>query len=170
MEQTQLAPHYVVMHDGVGVFSKGQVIPNGTYDDEQLARLVGLGAIAPFDPPGTEFEDGEPLPSDVEDALRGVRPTSPSSLVPKSAEEFKERLDAAAIGAATGGPAPSVQTVLQTGETDYLAGVQGLNERQRQALRDAGFDNEERIAAASDEDLMALDGVGEGTVRTLRGR
>jgi hypothetical protein len=32
----------------------------------------------------------------------------------------------------------------------------------------AGFDSPEKIRAASDEDLLALDGIGEGTLKKIR--
>lgn len=166
MESPVMAPIYVAVHDGVGVFTKGQVIPNGTYDDEQLARLVGLGAIEPFDPPETDFIDGNPLPDEI---ARGQQLVSPSSLVPTSQEEYKDRLDLAA-GAQAAGSGVATTTVLQTGDADYLASVDGLSTNARSALREGGFTTQESIDEASDEQLMALDGVGEGTVRTLRGR
>lgn len=45
----------------------------------------------------------------------------------------------------------------------------GLSEAQRTALMRAGFTSPERIDAATDQELLDTDGVGEGTVARLRG-
>lgn len=43
-----------------------------------------------------------------------------------------------------------------------------LNTTQRQSLVNAGYDSDEAVLAASDEDLIALDGVGPKTVEDYR--
>lgn len=44
----------------------------------------------------------------------------------------------------------------------------GLNSAQRGALAAYGFDSDEKIKEASDQDLMAVEGIGEATVRRIR--
>lgn len=141
MEQFKQAPEYVVKHDSIGgVFSKGDVIPHGTYDDEQLARLVGLGAIEPVDE----------LPEPDRDATGDV----PVADVSMSAEEFKEWQDAAALAAAGG--------------ADGSLDGADLTDAQRAALADAGYRTAADVRAASDADLRKVDGIGDATVKRLR--
>jgi len=45
----------------------------------------------------------------------------------------------------------------------------GLSEQQRTALMRAGFTSPGRIEAATDEEILATEGIGEGTLKRLRG-
>jgi hypothetical protein len=155
MEQPAMAPQYVVLHDSIsGVFKRGDIVPPGTYDEEQLARLVGLGAIEPYDPPAMEFRDKVDPSVEPNAPAAGSPPLSPASQVPQSAEEFKARQEAAALEAA--GTAP-----------DALVDVD-LSDEQRANLRAAGFGSWAAIDAATDEQLLEVEGVGPAAVKRLR--
>lgn len=47
---------------------------------------------------------------------------------------------------------------------------EGLTDDQVATLEAAGYDDEESISAASEEELDALDGIGEATIRKLKER
>lgn len=127
MEDTNLVPQYVVLHDNVGgVLNKGDTVPQGTFDEEQLARLVGLGAIGPAN-------------------------TAAESM-PQSADEFKARAETSAVAAVSG---------------DTLAALD-LEDTQRDALASAGYTSADSIRLASDDELMAVPGIGPKTVDKLR--
>lgn len=177
----QRAPEYVVLHNNVGgQFNRGDTIPHGTYDDEQLARLVGLGAIQPYDPPGLPVRD--PVAPAVPPAMAvppgtpgaATAPPSPVRSAPQSAEELKARQDAAALEAAGGPPADLEPNAHGIGpdtdggpnpDDDPLSEV---SDEQAAELRGAGFGDAASIRAASDEQLLAVPGVGPAAVRRLR--
>lgn len=159
MEPVQRAPEYVVLHDSLGgMFAKGDMVPSGTYDDEQLARLVGLGAIEAVDPAGEDFEDKvEPsveLTGEDGDAGTARLPDSPAAAAPQSAEEFKERQDAAALAAAAG-------------DGNVLTGAD-LTDEQRANLAMAGYRTADDVRAAPDDELLAVEGIGPAAVKRLR--
>jgi hypothetical protein len=152
-----LLPDYVVLHDAVGGYAKGDTIPHGTYSEEQLARLVGLGAIAPADPPGLPIADPVAPPVQPPGEPIGGMP-SPASAAPSSAEEFKAREDARA---------GSAVVTTMTGGGAELDAVD-LTEAQRQALAEAGIRTAADVRAASDERLLEVPGIGPTTLQKLR--
>lgn len=157
--QPPAQPDYVVLHDAVGgVYTKGDTIPPGTYSEEQLARLVGLGAIQAIDPPGLAVADPVEPSVPLNEPRAGEQapaPPSPAAQAPTSAEEFKARQDAAATGAASEGAGGSLEGA-------------DLTDAQREALAAAGFTTAADVRAASDEQLLAVEGIGPAAVKKLR--
>lgn len=81
---------YIVKHDGLAHFVKGDEVPSGTFDDEQLVRLLDLGAIEEIEVEPSPIEmqllranvphlrAGEPLPKKQADE---ARPTTGNAVV-----------------------------------------------------------------------------------------
>lgn len=154
MDTPVRAPDYVVLHNNVGgLFNQGDVIPPGTYSEEQLARLVGLGAIEAVDPVGENIANPVKPSVDVTTAPSGAEMVSPARSVPQSAEEFKAAEDAKALAAAG----------RQTGDLSA-----DIDDDQRAALAEAGFGTAEAVRNATDEDLLAVRGIGKATLQKLR--
>jgi hypothetical protein len=144
-----MLPDFEVVHNIVGTHARGEIIPHGTYDEEQLARLVGLGAIKPVAPP---------MAAPGTRALLEAFPDSPEAF--KAREEERARL-------AAGEVMPAGTHTVEAGGGGVL---DGLPVEQADGLRRAGYDSPEAIRAASDEQLDAVPGVGPATIRTLRER
>jgi hypothetical protein len=155
-------PQFRAVHTNVGgVFAKGDLIPAGTYSDEQLARLLGLGAIeeVPADAP-------RPTPTSTEPVVAHL---------PPSAEAFQAAQTEAALATAAG-EAPSPAGTTDQGEdkgasppgTPEEPLAEDLTEAQLEALTAAGYRSRADLDAASDEALLAVPGIGPAALRRLR--
>jgi hypothetical protein len=160
MQRVPEQPAYRVLHNNVGgLFAQGDLIPPGTYDDEQLARLLGLGAIEAVAP----GEEPRPAPTAT---------AAPVAELPPSAEAFKAAQTAAALATARGETPPALtETPRAEGQGDgATAGLDAaeLTDPQRQALAEAGYTTDAQVRAAADEELLAVPGIGPATLRQLR--
>jgi predicted flap endonuclease-1-like 5' DNA nuclease len=54
------------------------------------------------------------------------------------------------------------------GEPAGLEGIEGIGEELAETLREAGFHTADELQAASDEQLLAIEGIGEATVKRIR--
>lgn len=155
-------PQYRVVHNNVGgLFNQGDLLPPGTYDDEQLARLLGLGAIEEV-PPG---EAPRPAPTATAPVVAHL---------PGSAEAFKEALTEQALATAAGETPPPLADTEPPAPDASDSSVppeplaEDLTAAQVEALTAAGIESRADIDAATDEDLLAIPGIGAAALRRLR--
>lgn len=134
--------NFRILHHGVDQYTQGQVVPQSVFGNTE--RLLRLGAVEETDAPVTILDEGDaPVP--------GLTTGKPEGLTEESAES---------VTVAVGGNGASVSTA--------PALPDALPQATIDALAAAGFDSAEKIAAASDDDLKKVPGVGDATVAKLR--
>ena len=106
--------------------------------------------------PGKDLE----VPEAVAQVVRASQPPAP---VAESAPQEP------AAAASTGQPAQTgqPQQPADPPKTEVFT-VDGIDTDTMEALREAGFDSAEKIKAASDDELLAVKGIGPATLEKLR--
>jgi hypothetical protein len=88
-----------------------------------------------------------------------------------SFEELSEEEQAGKSGAPSGASVVSGTVAVPSKgstEAEPMGAALGISEAQAAALAEAGYDTAEALEAASDEDLMEVDGIGKATVKKIR--